>query len=204
MPDFSSEEQWRGSYYELAVELSPPDDACLRRALEVLWSDPHLEGPWSGRAEVGRAPVARPVLAGDPLPLYGRLTLPHGERVGCLSWTVREEEGSDWLDLCVPTGMLVSLGLRHPLNLGSDPLLLQLDALFLRVAERLHAAVPFDLALVGEEVSGQVSAAWLTPAWLERYGGCLLSASLWERLAPRVPARQLGSGLRWVPFARSS
>lgn len=204
----SEAEDWSGPYYELAVEFVPRDDARLQHALDVLWSDPCLEGPWSERDSVGDGPPAPPALAEPPFALYGRLTVTRASRVGCVSWVARDSggRGSDSLTLSVPAGMLRPLGLTAPLGLGepfdpgADPVLAALNERFLEVADRLYAAVPFDLALLGEEAAVQNSSADLTGAWVEEHGGCLLPPALRERLAHSVPARQLGSGLRWVPF----
>jgi hypothetical protein len=66
--------------------------------------------------------------------------------------------------------------------------------------------VPFDLAIIGEEVSGRYSAdsmaapKRLTREIVQKYGGFLLSEKLWDRLQPRVDFEILASGLRWVPI----
>jgi hypothetical protein len=202
--DVTRRETWHGSYYELAVELSrPKDDARLLRALEVVWSDPRLRGPWTEPAGINRKPPVRLSLLGEGFNLYGVLWLMDGVEVGVLTCIVREvgATGSDWLDLSLPTGILEPLGVAYSLDPSADAMLGRLDAIFLEAADRLHAAVPFDFALVGEEASGQMHAADLSREWVEEHGGCLLSPALWEDLAPRASAKQLASGLRWVPFS---
>jgi hypothetical protein len=45
--EYLEEDNWTGSYYEIGLELAPyGDDAAVTRALEVVWRQPELQGPW--------------------------------------------------------------------------------------------------------------------------------------------------------------
>lgn len=210
MPEPYPPECWNGSYYELAIDFSAQENV-VQRALTLLWSDPHLEGPWSRRELVGLQPPVPAALREEPFALYGSLLLSQASRIGCMSWLVRDpsRQDADSLTLSVPAGMLHPLGLVAPLGLGEpfdpgdDPVLVSLNECFLAIAQRLYAAVPFDLALLGEEAAVQNSLRNITGQWVEQHGGCLLSPALRARLAPHVPVRQLRSGLCWIPFAGS-
>lgn len=37
-------ENWRGGFYELAIELGPPDDRRLGDALQVVWAEAPVDG----------------------------------------------------------------------------------------------------------------------------------------------------------------
>jgi len=120
---FVKPENWYGSHYELCFELGPSgDDATLLSALRCLWSLPQLAGPWiDPHAYGGRTSVF--AIADDSVPMYhGVLTIPDGHRVGCLTCVLREPDGSDWLDLCIPEGMLeLVYDISYPLYFSPNP-----------------------------------------------------------------------------------
>ena len=214
---------WHGSFYELAMEFHPTgDDARLLAALQALWSDPAVHGPlespytWPEQETtlLSIPAVPMPVLEAvaqvglpqtldpeGPEHLYGLLTPAGRPAIGIVCVMVREQGGSDWLDLCCPTGML---GYRPELNdYGSYETNLWVDGIdevLLRIAAAVYAAAPFDLALIGEEVSGQGYAGTVTPMDLAR-GGYLLPSDLLQRLQPEVPSVRLSSDLHWFPYA---
>lgn len=71
---------------------------------------------------------------------------------------IREDadDGSDWVDICIPEGMLEQV---YPVNYASwtmtaNPWLQEVDALLVDVATRLYEAVPFQLGIIGPDVSG--------------------------------------------------
>src|SRR5262245_44755075 len=102
--DYLRQESWDGSFYEISLELGPcGDDDVARRALETLWRQPELRGPWRKPDDFGRERVTVSV---DDLHLYGTLRLDDGTELGCMSYLVRVAGESDWLDLSIPTGML--------------------------------------------------------------------------------------------------
>jgi hypothetical protein len=64
-----------------------------------------------------------------------------------------------WLDVCVPTGALEPVfKVCYPLDREENLWLDELDAALLVVADRVYGATAFDLAFVGEEVSGYTDA----------------------------------------------
>lgn len=104
---FLNDDNWLGSYYELCLELGPTgDDGRLKNAVAHLWSRPQLDGSWTDRASCNENPPPIEFSDGFIPPRYGIITLTSGDRLGCVTHTVRETDGSDWLDLCIPTGML--------------------------------------------------------------------------------------------------
>jgi len=112
-----------------------------------------------------------------------------------VSHVVREEDGSDWLDLCIPTGMLqLRFPVEYPLETHSNPWIHRLDDLYVAIASDVYSAAGFSLGLIGEEVSGELSSATLTSAEWER-GPLLLSESLWTRFSPKREHRRLDNGL---------
>ena len=196
---------WRGSYYQLAIELSAEaDDARLTAGLEALTGGfERCAGPSGDDEEDVHARELELMRS-----LYGVLSLPEARRLGARALVLRERSGSDWLALCVPSGMMERAGYRldDPISNG---FLSALDRAFLGIADQVCAAAAFDLALVGEEVSGLLHARDFTwkpeaAAWYLRRGGVLVRPSLLAGLATRVVADRRPSGLYWIPLIERS
>ncbi|WP_090980900.1 hypothetical protein [Paenibacillus sp. CF384] len=95
--------------------------------------------------------------------LYGILALADSTLLGCLSLTVREEEGSDWLDFCIPLGMLEKkYAVSYPLIPENNSFLRELETVFFEISKTVYSIYPFDMALIGEEVSGMLYVDSLT------------------------------------------
>ncbi len=205
---YVTQENWYGSYYELAIVLNnSPDNARLRQALTVIWNCSDLHGPWFEREDYSMPTTAIPELMADIEPLkllYGLITIPQtGTTLGCLSVVVREDKGSDWLDLCIPTGMLgLEFPIQYPILRDNNLWLKEIDDVFLRVADEVYRRVPFDLALIGEEVSGLVDKAEVfSNVGLLKDGGYLLSPALFSQLSSTtLNPVSLPAGLLWIPF----
>lgn len=200
---FQEAENWLGSYHELAMELHPAgDDERLLRAVKRLWEHRALTGPWTEREGFGAAPaMPASILHAGPAPCYGAFALRGGREIGCVSHVVREEGGSDWLTLSLPTAMLgLAYRVAYPLTAELNPWLVEVDEVLLDVAEWLHAVIPFELAIVGEEVSGLRSAVELQSGDLGL--ACfVLPRSLWDRMPAGVEHRPRSHDLRVVPAA---
>jgi hypothetical protein len=193
---------WGGGYYELAIEYSPGgNDEQVERALNALWSSPQLQGPWLHKEDLGQPPVQ---ISAESERLYGTLSLPENKIVGCETFTIREEDGSDWLNLSVPTAMLASLNWYYdPLGMGYSSRLKLVDATYAEIADRVHRAAPFAFAELGLEVSGEHYQATLTTGQMlasRGYSGYLLPPELYARLAQSDfgAVTTLPSGLVWI------
>jgi hypothetical protein len=208
---FTAKENWRGSYYELAIELqSSHDDIQQEQALQALWSHPNLSGHWLNLESYGQDPdifrISELIDKESNISyanLYGVFHIPEiHQQVACLSVVVREKNGSDWLDFCFPTVMLKQVfPLKSPLSHAENSWLKIVDKYLLETADIVYHQTPYDLALIGEEVSGMVHKVFVTGTEIEN-GGVLLSPMLWEKLSPNKVFEVMSSGLRWVPFAQ--
>ena len=192
--DPTHEDNWHGSYYELALKLGPADDIRLDAALKVLWESARLGKPF--RRESGED-----VEVGVAALLDGHLnavaTIPGLGSTLASVIVVREEvddagrwvRGNDWLGLCLPLGALGNLDERvgaYPFDDESDSKAWRepIENWFAFIAEAVFVAVPFVHAVSGDEVSGiepsevregRVGLWWRSP------GGELVSApvSIW-------------------------
>jgi hypothetical protein len=178
--DFCDDENWRGGYYEVAINLGgrhdPDSDARLRAARDALWSIDDLEGPytdrWTSAAEQPRVQPGSLDLQ-EPPPLYGLAQLPDGGRLVCSNHAIREiespgERSDDWLDLSFPLGALSRIDRRiaaYPFDTqhASAAWRRRVDDFLVDVVRSVATAVSFRYAVVGFEVSGD-------RAW-ESFGG---------------------------------
>ena len=168
---FTAPDAWLGGFFELALDLGPPDDDRWSAALAALWAHPVLDGCY---AECDREPWAQPRVA-PVLPaggeggnqLLGVATLPNGRRAVCASVSARYAgyegcEDIDTLCLCLP---MASLGRAYPV--GTYPLAhgallgwrAEVEAWLRAIGEAVFAAVGFRLGLVGFEAEGMVTPA---------------------------------------------
>lgn len=173
---------WNGGYYELAIELGPRSEARLEKALLALWGNAGLDGCYVRRdlepVDQQRAQPSLPLLK-----RYGHLlgvaTLPGGGKVACGVCAVREEGSIDWLDLYLPMGTLSTVydvG-AFPFDDGKDSQMWRepLDRCLVELAQSVYAVTPFELALIGHEVSGRIYAAEIAVSGIptERWDGYL-------------------------------
>lgn len=192
-------DSWLGSYMELAIEVSrAADDERLRGALGALVRAPGLRGVWSSRASLGHERGAldseRAALASGPVG-YGVLRLDEQREVVCVLCLVRERCGSDWLCLCLPTGALGRVhALTYPLSRSANPWMTRVEGRLETIGRHVHRAAPFELALIGEEVSGAAHAARLSCARLVGMT-CLLPEALVTQLGLEAHVRRDADGL---------
>ena len=182
--DLDDEDNWRGGFYELALELGQRDDDRLERALLALWQEATVSGCFR---VVGRHPLAH---AGSALglrevedagQLHGVTRLPAGEEVVCGAGVVREDAGVDWLYFFVPLG---ALGRTNP-QIGGFPFDEEEDSLVWRrpidkwlsvVGTAIYRQVDFRLGLIGHEASGEDASRLGAEAPPDRFFGYLMPA----------------------------
>jgi hypothetical protein len=198
--EYLCEENWWGSYYELALELGPSgDDAMATRAQEALWRLPELRGPWRELADFSSVPDTT-LLAPEEVRSYGVLAFDRNTELGLMSHFVRIEGQSDWLELSIPTGMLeLRFPVRYPIDLATNTWLCELDRLLVRIAARIYKVAPFRLGLLGEEASGSGSASKLTATDCE-HGGFVVPEALWHKLAPKRVPDLIDGGMVYAPL----
>jgi hypothetical protein len=191
---------WLGPCYELAIEYYPGgNDARLLNALNAAWNERSLDGPWlspDGFLGTDRMPET----LDDTATLYGLLTLADGKTVGCRTNTHRErdvQDGSDWLEFSVPIAMLnVVYPMQLPLTHLQNHWLDCVDDALVKIGQLVYESYPFNLALVGEEVTGQKHEQSLFASDMKR-GSYLFPPILFERIRPSRPSEVLPGGLRW-------
>lgn len=207
MSTFNDPDLWLGSYVELALEVSSAsDERAVRGALAALARGPGVLGVWSRRESLGssrdRFDVARvPVSASWPVG-HGLFQVGERAEVGFVVVIVRERGGSAWVDLCIPTGMLERVyEVDHPLARATNPWLEDLERRLEAVGRFVHRESPFELALIGEEVSGRAHAARLDRAHVAGTT-CLLPEALARAIGVLDHVRARAHGLCTVVAPR--
>ncbi len=162
--DRTHDDNWHGSYYELAIKLGPADDSRLGAALTTLWDEARLGEPFR-RDGTGDASVSAAALLDGHLNSVANIPGLGSTLASVI--VVREEVddagrvilGNDWLDLCLPLGALGNLDKRvgaYPFDDGSDSKAWRepIENWFAAIASAVFGEVPFVHAITGEEVSG--------------------------------------------------
>jgi hypothetical protein len=162
---FTEYDAWHGGFYELALELGPRSDETLRLALAALWRHPDLDGCFLDRnREPSDQERVQPEGIGDGAHCLGVAQLPNGRRAACGSCVVREEDGSDWLNLYLPTG---SLSKAYPVGsfpfggeaTGPNNWRSEVEDWLVEIGRSISRFATFRLGLIGFEVSGAECAA---------------------------------------------
>ena len=149
--------------YELAIEIGGRSDERLEAALAGLWSYPLLEGCFLYRnLETHLQPRIEPSLAAiENGHLYGLAEMPNGYLIPCGTVITREIDGSDWLVFYLPIGSLAAVYsiYAYPFDVGHRSHRKWqhgVDDTLADLGFYLFQRVPFQLGLIGHEVSGQV------------------------------------------------
>jgi hypothetical protein len=163
---FTPRDTWSGGFYELAMEFAPHSDKTLEAALKTLWELPALQGCYmrpdlepSSQPRVD--PSLTTLLAGEHL--RGIARLPNGTPVACGTYLVRGDNGPSWLGFYVPLGALATayeVG-GYPFEVG--PAMQRwrqpLENWLAEIGKAVFVQAPFQLGLVGFEVSGTTTSA---------------------------------------------
>ena len=169
---FTPEDIWHGGYFELSVELGHRSDERLRTALDTLWKHQSLNGCYM-RRDVEPENQKRVALSdfnfddGWGGHCLGIATLPNDKRIACGTCVIRETDGPDWLDLYLPMGAIgtaYDIG-GFPFLLADDPpaaWINDLEPWLAGIATSVADVVPYRMAIIGFEVSGQYYASDLS------------------------------------------
>ncbi|AMO85406.1 hypothetical protein ABHM95_07095 [Solibacillus isronensis] len=73
----------------------------------------------------------------------------------CMVSIISTNEESDWLDIAIPEAIFEKIyHYKYPLTKELNPWLEQVDEVLIKLAEFIYKHSPFDLAMIGEEISG--------------------------------------------------
>ncbi len=197
---FTIPENWWGGFYELALELGPSENnSFIYEVISFLWGQEKIVGPFDNND----IDIAKQNLIENPKPeerhYYGILNLSDTIILGCGTYVVKEENGSDWILLYVPGNMAFKyLGGK---TRNSDLFKQDLEILlhfFQEIAVKIYRQCGFKLGLIGYEVSGELYADTLTEGDLKDFfAGILLPTN--HKIAKKSLRTCLSEGLFWIP-----
>lgn len=206
--EFLHPENWHGGpTYQLAMVWATSDDRQILNALEALWRGPEISGPWNDPADFPDDTASIEALDREAgLKHFGLLTLENGVEVGCIVFTILEENaantaGHDWQFIAIYYGMQQrAFDLVESDHMRRDnPWLAQIDEQYLQIAERVYAVAPFMAALIDFEGSAPFGNIQEGLAEIQRYGsGCLMPSSSVQGEPKRAWVGR-ASGLHWLP-----
>ncbi|MDN4492839.1 hypothetical protein [Ureibacillus aquaedulcis] len=198
--DFINPENWMGGYYELSMEFQPlGDDKRLNDALLSLTNCNFFKGLWQTREDFQTSKLPLPIkIEPDSInQLYGTLSLRDGNTLPCLVSLIRINEESDWLDISIPQASFNSkYAYTYPLTKELNPWLEKAEKMYITLAEIIYKNSPFDLAVIGEEVSGYTSQNSISIDYLGK-ATCILPMNLQRKLDVQGEGKgkSLSSGL---------
>lgn len=160
--EFINKETWSGGYYELSIEYNPSgDDKRLNDALSALHMFKFFKGIWKEKVDYQNKSISLPILIAERLSVeqyYGTLICKTDTILPCVISIIRIEEESDWLDIGIPiTALENQYKIEYPLDKEKNPWLNDIEVIFIAISELIYNRAPFNLAMIGEEVSGYIN-----------------------------------------------
>jgi hypothetical protein len=194
--DETASEVWQAPFYELYVQFAGHSPERVAAALEALWRDETVSGPYARDdiCFVGQSPVAPRSgfdPSGDsPIHLFGMARLPDGGSVVCGSVAHVRVTGDDGLTFYLPWGSLDRLGRDFQWEDGAQDSAWwsSVDAWLAGLGRRIFDAAPFAVAAVGPE--------WLT----FEAAGDIQAGHLAELVNPPGLLIPADGHLSWVPM----
>lgn len=196
--EYIDDANWIGGYYELSIEFHPSgNNKRINEALVTLEKSQFFNGIWRERSAFQRDSTSLPIAieANSVTSLYGILYISDETVLPCLITVTCVPEESDWLDISIPQAILERIfAIKYPLIKELNPWLSEIDNIFIQIAEMIFAQSPFDLAFIGEEVSGATNQESITNEFLEKHT-TILTTQLQERLHIQDTGKRLSNNL---------
>lgn len=197
--EFTNPDNWIGGFYELSIEFHPVgDNNRLNQALIALENIGFFNGLWQERQDFQSDSISLPINIDDDSvnQFYGTLNLSDGNTLPSLISVIRIEDESDWLDISIPQATLEQLyPYEYPLTKELNPWLAKIDEIYIRIAETIYNNSPFELAMIGEEISGYTNQEEITLEDSEKIT-CILPIGLQKRLGIQEKGKELLKQLR--------
>ncbi|ODG93396.1 MULTISPECIES: hypothetical protein [Bacillaceae] len=199
--DFNNEELWYGGYYELSIEYNPyGDNKKLNKALVALYKCDNFNGMWKERKDFQNyyETISLPINLEDASvdQFYGTVTDSKSNIFPCLISIIRIEGESDWIDISIPLVIFEEIfNCNYPLIKESNLWLNDIDKMFTTITELIYSHSPFDLAMIGEEVSGRTNQKEITLVDINKIT-CILPNQLQSKLGLYNQGVKLTNDLR--------
>ena len=197
--EFMNPDNWIGGFYELSIEFHPVGDHNrLKQALITLQKLEFFNGIWQENHDFQLDSISLPINIEDDSvnQFYGTLIHSDGNNLPCLITVITIEEESNWLDISISQASLELIyPYEYPLTKELNPWLGKVEETFIKIAEAIYNHSPFELAMIGEEISGYTNQEEIT---LEDLGKitCIIPNQLQKRLEIQGEGNKLSKQLR--------
>lgn len=193
-----------GGFYELSIEYHPcGNDKRINEALGALEESRCFNGFWGEKKDFQKHTMSLPITIEEDSvkSFYGSLFLHNSaeEELPCLITIIRTNSESDWLDISIPQAAFEKVFPCHyPLTTELNPWLENINEIYVRLAETIYYKSPFDLAMIGDEISGETNEEEITLGLMRNkpYMTCILPSSLLDRLELNGKGTALSNQLR--------
>ncbi|MFD6211461.1 hypothetical protein [Peribacillus sp. NPDC060253] len=196
---FYSPENWIGGFYELSIEYHPfGDNKRVNEALTALSKSNFFSEIWEDKKEYQKNSVSLPfnIEENSVNQFYGILYLPNSNELPCVITVTRVNGESDCLEIAIPQAALeLKYKYKYPLIIELNPWLKKIDELYTKLAETIYCHAPFDLAMLGEEISGYTNQEDITYEVMQNMT-FILPSRLQERLGLQGHGKKLSNQLR--------
>lgn len=197
--EYKNPNNWIGGYYELSIEFHPyRDKNRLYQALIALQNLDLFKGYWKEQQDFETDTISLPINNDNNSvnQLYGTLSTLNGHTLPCLISVIRIEGESDWIDISIPQASLeLFYPYKYPLTKELNPWIAKIDEMFVRIAKTIYTHSPFELAMIGEEISGYTNQEKINLEDLEKIT-CILPIRLQKRLEIQEKGKELTKQLR--------
>ncbi|WML56095.1 hypothetical protein [Neobacillus sp. PS2-9] len=197
--EYNNPNNWIGGFYELSIEFHPVgDNERLNQALMAIQSFKLFKGIWRERQDFQAGSISLPINIDNDsvIQFYGTLIMNDGNTLPCLISIIRIKGESDWLDVSIPQASFEKFyPYKYPLTKELNPWLVRVDEIFIGLAETIFNHSSFELAMIGEEISGSTNQGQIA---LEDVGKiiCILPTHLQKRLGIKEKGIELTNQLR--------
>ncbi|TFB24086.1 hypothetical protein E3U55_04540 [Filobacillus milosensis] len=197
--EFINLDNWIGGFYELSIEFHPVgDDKRLNDALKSLEKSNVINGIWKEQEDYQKKRVSLPIeIEEDSVnQYYGTLLISDGNTLPCVITIIRVDVESDWLDVSIPQAAFEkAYPYKYPLTENLNPWLNEVAETFIKLAEIIYEQSPFDLAMIGEEISGYTNQEDITLEQLKK-STFIIPIVLQKRLETQEQGEALSNELK--------
>lgn len=197
--DYNHPDNWIGGYYELSIEFEASgDDNRLNQALMALQNFKSFNGLWRESQHFKSYSISLPIKLNEDSvnQFYGTISMTDGKTLPSLISLIRVEGESDWLDLSIPQSTLQQFyPCQYPLTKKLNPWLAEVDEILIKLAETIFYQSPFEIAMIGEEISGYKNEEEFTLEDVKKVTS-ILPITLQNRLGIQGQGKELTNNLR--------
>ncbi|KYG34337.1 hypothetical protein [Alkalihalobacillus trypoxylicola] len=192
---------WIGGFYELSIEYNRSGhNKRVNDGFAALCKSHYFNGVWENKKDYQKKSISLPInIQKDSVTsFYGTLSLSNSkeEVLPCAITVIRVEGESDWLDIAIPQAAIEKrFPYKYPLTIELNPWLKKVNERYTQLAELIYCSSPFDLAIIGEEISGHTNQENITYEVMKNIT-CILPIHLQDRFGVKEKGKELSNQLK--------